>query len=56
MNMAQACIDYRAAHDLTQAELAARLNVHRQTILNVEAGRNISKITEAKLRRIIEEG
>lgn len=29
----------RAEHDLTQAELAARLNVTRQTIIAIESGK-----------------
>ena len=31
---------YRAMHDLTQEELAARLGVTRQTIISIEKGKH----------------
>lgn len=53
-DFAKACIYYRAAHDLTQAEMAKKCGVDRTLIIDVERDRHVSKITEAKIRIVLE--
>ena len=54
---------YRAMHDLTQEELADRLNVTRQTILAIEKGKydpslelafKIAELFEAKIEDVFQ--
>lgn len=53
--LAQACIEYRAKHDLTQTEFAKRCRLERTVISKAETGKPISKMTEIKIRLTIEE-
>ena len=54
--LSNAIVNYRAKHDLNQAEFAERCNLTKQTIGAIESGRHgITKLTKAKIMRVIEE-
>ena len=55
MTLAEEIIKYRAKHDINQCEMARLCRVDRATIVKLEKGVNCSKITEAKIRLIIDE-
>lgn len=44
---------YRAIHGMTQGDLAKKVGVDRVTINNAENGKNVSKVTEAKIELVI---
>jgi len=52
--LARLCLYYRAKNDLTQAEMARRCNLDRGIIIDIEHDRTVSKLTEAKLRLVVE--
>lgn len=56
MSLQEEMIRYRAKENISQTELARRCGVTLQTINSVENGnQNPSKVTEAKIRMILEE-
>lgn len=47
-------INYRAEHDLTQAQLAEKCRLSTQTICMAENGyENLSKVSAAKIRAVV---
>lgn len=52
--LAKEVIYYRARHDLTQEEMGKRCGVDRTIIIDVEHDRPVSKLTEAKIRIVLE--
>lgn len=54
-SLADACFYYRAKHHLSQEELAEKCGVNRVTINKVERGKEASKITQAKIRLVVDE-
>lgn len=54
MTLADRIIDYRAREDISQAAFAIRANVDRGTIVKAENGGNISRLTVAKIERVLE--
>lgn len=51
--LAEKCFAYRVAFDLTQAEMAQQCNVHWLTIHNCEAGKNLRRMTAAKISSVV---
>lgn len=47
-------VRYRAQEDISQAELASRVGVDRGTINKAENGKRVSRLTVAKIERILE--
>jgi DNA-binding XRE family transcriptional regulator len=56
MTLSQEILNYRARERLTQQELADRVGIDRITLLNAENGRQVSRLTEAKIRLVIDGG
>jgi len=56
MTLSQEILNYRARERLTQQELADKVGVDRTTLLNAENGRYVSRLTEAKIRLVIDGG
>lgn len=55
-NLVNEMVRYRAKHDLSQAELAAKAGLSTQTINSIETGQQTpSKVTEMKLWIVLEE-
>lgn len=55
MTLAEEIIKYRAKHRLNQLEFAKLCGVDRTTIIKSEKGDECSKITEAKIKLVIEQ-
>lgn len=53
MTLSQKIIEYRAREDISQAELAARVGVDRTTINRAENGVEVSRLTAAKIERVL---
>lgn len=54
-DLARLCLEYRATHNLKQAEMAEICGFRDRTIIsNVENGKHVSKMTEMKIRMTIE--
>lgn len=53
MTLAERIIAYRAREDISQSELAARVGVGRDIIGRAENGRNVSRLTEAKIELVL---
>lgn len=53
MTLADRIIDYRAREDISQAAFAIRANVDRGVINKAENGKNISRLTEAKIELVL---
>ena len=54
-SLADACFYYRAKHRLSQEELAEKCGVNRVTINKVENGKDVSKLTNLKIRMVVDE-
>jgi DNA-binding XRE family transcriptional regulator len=55
MTLAKKIIAYRTQEEISQVTFAARAGVDRTTIWKAESGRNVSKLTESKIERVLEE-
>lgn len=53
--LSQRMLDYRAREDISQAEFAIRACVDRSTINRAENWHSVSRITAAKIERVIKE-
>jgi DNA-binding XRE family transcriptional regulator len=49
------CFVYRAKNRLTQKEMGQLCGVDRTLIIDIEKGRPVSKMTETKVRLVLEE-
>lgn len=52
--LAKECLYYRARNNLTQAEMAKRCGIDRTLIIEIEHDRYVSRMTEAKVRIVID--
>lgn len=52
--LSQKCVEYRAAHGLTQVAFAKVCNVHLNTLRHAEQGKPLRPVTAAKISRILE--
>ena len=52
--LSQKCVEYRAAHGLTQEAFAKLCKVHLNTLRHAEQGKPLLPVTEAKISRILE--
>lgn len=55
MKLKHLLINYRAENNMTQEELAKKLNVHRTTVIEYEKGKAPRPINEAKIRILLGE-
>ena len=53
-DLSQKCLYYRAKKNLTQREMAELCGVDRTTIIKVESGKPVSKLTTIKIEIGIE--
>lgn len=53
--LAEKCFAYRVKYGLSQQEMAKKCRVHWLTINNCEHGKNVSKMTEAKILSVVSE-
>ena len=53
-DLAQMCLEHRAANRLTQAQMGELCGVDRMIISKVEHGGKVSRMTETKIRMTIE--
>lgn len=53
--VAEKCLRYRAEHDLSQQKMAELCGLERTTIVKVENGGSVSKLTAYKILRIASE-
>lgn len=53
MNLAEKCINYRALHKMTQAELAQKTGLSWATIQKVESGGKIRKTTAIIIEMVV---
>lgn len=49
------CFVYRAKNRLTQKEMGQLCGVDRALIIDIEKGRQVSKMTETKVRLVLED-
>lgn len=54
-DLAQACIEYRAKHNMTQTQLAEMCGLNVNTICRVETGGGYRAVTEVLIRQKLEE-
>lgn len=54
-DLAQACIEYRANHNMTQTQLAELCGLNVNTICRVETGGGYRATTEVLIRKKLEE-
>ena len=48
-------LTYRAKNNIAQSEMARRCNVTKQTIFNIEHGKQVpTRLTEAKIRLVLD--
>lgn len=52
--LSQKCVEYRAAHGLTQVEFAKICNIHLNTLRHAEQGKPLLPVTAAKITRILD--
>lgn len=52
--LALECFTYRAKHRLSQKEMGQKCGVDRTQIIAVEKGRPVSRMTETKIRLVLE--
>lgn len=52
--MEEKIIEYRARHNMSQVKFAKLVGVDRATIIRAENGKGISKLTEAKIKILLE--
>lgn len=55
MNLSKMMLDYRAKESISQRELANRCGLNYHTIRKAEQGRMVSTLSEAKIRRIVDD-
>ena len=55
MNLSKLMLEYRAKESISQRELAKRCGLAYETIRKAEQGRMCSLLTEAKIRRVVDE-
>lgn len=55
MTLSERIIEYRTREELSLEAFAARAGLDRSTIYHAESGRSVSKSTEAKIKRVLEE-
>ena len=55
MNLSKLMLNYRAKESISQRELASRCGLAYETIRKAESGRLVKELTEAKIRRIVDE-
>lgn len=50
-------VRYRAKHDMSQVEFAARVGISATTLVAIEKGnkKNISRLTKAKIKMVLDE-
>lgn len=53
MTLSEKIIEYRARHNLSQSAFAAKVGVCRDIIGRAENGRNVSRLTEAKINLVL---
>lgn len=53
MTLSERIIEYRAKHNLSQSEFAAKVGVGRDIIGRAENGRKVSRLTEAKINLVL---
>lgn len=53
MTLSERIIEYRAREDISQIEFAERVGVNRSTIVKIENGWAGSRLTEAKIERVL---
>lgn len=53
-NLAQMCIEYRAKHRLSMAAMGELCGLTRYAIAKVENGEPVSRLTETKIRLVLE--
>ena len=54
-DLARLCLEYRATHNLSQAQMSRLCGFKERTIISkIESGKSVSKVTETKLRMGIE--
>lgn len=52
--IAKELLDFRTVHDLTLKTVAEKSGLAYPTICNIEIGKPLSRLTESKLRRFME--
>lgn len=55
MTLSDRIIEYRAREDISQAEFASRAKVDRTTIIKAENGGKVTRLTAAKIKRVLTE-
>jgi len=53
-DLAELCFEYRAKNNLNQLEMGQRCGLPREAINRVERGKKYSRMTEAKIRLVLE--
>ena len=52
--LSRLCLEYRAAHRLSMAAMGERCGLTRYAIAKVENGESVSRLTETKIRLVLE--
>lgn len=52
--LSRLCLEYRAAHRLSMAKMGERCGLTRYAIAKVEDGKPVSRLTETKIRLVLE--
>ena len=54
-NLGKKAVRYRAKHGMSQASFAKMCGVSMMTVRNVENGKHVTRLTETKIRLVLEE-